>query len=63
MAASFGELLRRYRLAAGLTQAGLAGLAELSEQAVSMLERGSRRRPRPETVRALAPRLTSMRML
>jgi tetratricopeptide (TPR) repeat protein/transcriptional regulator with XRE-family HTH domain len=57
VSASFGELLRRHRLEAGLTQAGLAELAELSEQAVSMLERGSRRRPRLETVRSLSSAL------
>ncbi|WP_344216793.1 ATP-binding protein [Kribbella sancticallisti] len=57
LSASFGELLRRHRLAAGLTQAGLAEAADLSEQAVSMLERGSRRRPRVATVEALAAAL------
>jgi len=36
MPESFGELLRTHRLAAGLTQAGLAEEAGLSEQAVSM---------------------------
>ena len=50
-------LLRRYRAAAGLTQAALAGKAGLSEQAVSMLERGSRRRPRIETLQALGTAL------
>ncbi len=50
-------LLRKYRAAAGLTQAALAGKAGLSEQAVSMLERGSRRRPRIETIQALATAL------
>ena len=53
MSATFGEQLRRYRLAAGLTQAALAELANLSEQGISMLERGTRSRPRPETIDAL----------
>lgn len=53
MAAVFSELLRSHRLAAGHTQAALAELAGLSEQAVSLLERGTRRRPRTETIHAL----------
>lgn len=57
MAVAFGELLRRHRLAATLTQAGLAELAGISEQAVSLLERGSRRRPRAETIHALSAAL------
>ncbi|WP_238158367.1 helix-turn-helix domain-containing protein [Kribbella voronezhensis] len=52
-----GALLRRYRTGAGLTQAALAEKAGLSEQAVSLLERGSRRRPRIETIRALGTAL------
>jgi transcriptional regulator with XRE-family HTH domain/tetratricopeptide (TPR) repeat protein len=54
LSASFGEMLRRHRLAADLTQAGLAEAAGLSEQAVSMLERGTRRRPRADTIHALS---------
>ncbi|GAA0926346.1 hypothetical protein GCM10009554_06520 [Kribbella koreensis] len=46
-------LLREYRVAAGLTQAGLAEKAGLSEQAISLLERGTRRRPRVDTIEAL----------
>ncbi|MDX6258941.1 MAG: hypothetical protein QOH84_629, partial [Kribbellaceae bacterium] len=46
-------LLREYRVAAGLTQAGLAEKAGLSEQAISLLERGTRRRPRIDTIEAL----------
>lgn len=51
--ADFGNLLRRHRRAAKLTQAALAEAAGLSEQAVGMLERGSRRRPHRGTVLAL----------
>jgi transcriptional regulator with XRE-family HTH domain/tetratricopeptide (TPR) repeat protein len=54
---AFGDLLRRHRLAADLTQSGLAELAGLSEQAVSLLERGTRRRPRAETLQALSAAL------
>jgi tetratricopeptide (TPR) repeat protein/transcriptional regulator with XRE-family HTH domain len=57
MAVEFGELLRRHRLDAALTQAALAELAGLSEQAVSLLERGTRRRPRTETIQALSTAL------
>jgi transcriptional regulator with XRE-family HTH domain/tetratricopeptide (TPR) repeat protein len=57
MAVAFGELLRRHRLAAGITQAVLAELAGLSEQAVSLLERGTRRRPRADTIHALSTAL------
>lgn len=57
MAVGFGELLRRHRLAAGLTQVALAELAGISEQAVSLLERGTRRRPRAETIHALGTAL------
>jgi tetratricopeptide (TPR) repeat protein/transcriptional regulator with XRE-family HTH domain len=57
IAETLGALLRRYRIGAGLTQAALADKAGLSEQAVSMLERGSRRRPRIETILALGTAL------
>jgi tetratricopeptide (TPR) repeat protein/transcriptional regulator with XRE-family HTH domain len=57
MAVAFSELLRRHRLDAALTQATLAELAGLSEQAVSLLERGTRRRPRAETIHALSTAL------
>ncbi|ADB34229.1 transcriptional regulator, XRE family [Kribbella flavida DSM 17836] len=56
-AATLGDLLRQFRTAAGLTQGGLAEKAGLSEQAVSLLERGTRRRPRIATVHALAEAL------
>src|SRR3954452_23168477 len=51
---SFGERLRRYREGATLTQEELAERAGLTAMAVSALERGERRRPYPNTVRALA---------
>jgi predicted ATPase len=47
---TFGTLLRRYRLLAGLTQEGLAERAGLSLRGVSDLERGQRRVPYPDTV-------------
>src|SRR5690349_7445993 len=52
--ATFGDLLGRYRRAAGLSQEDLAELAGVSARGVSDLERGLRRRPHPETVRLLA---------
>jgi tetratricopeptide (TPR) repeat protein/transcriptional regulator with XRE-family HTH domain len=54
---SFGGLLRRYRLAAGLTQEELAAQAGLSVRGLSDLERGARRAPRRETVQLLAEAL------
>ena len=42
-AASFGDLLRRDRLTAGLTQEALAERAGLSVRAISDLERSARR--------------------
>jgi tetratricopeptide (TPR) repeat protein/transcriptional regulator with XRE-family HTH domain len=54
---SFGDLLRRYRLAAGLTQEELADQAGLSVRGLSDLERGARRAPRRETVQLLAEAL------
>jgi transcriptional regulator with XRE-family HTH domain len=55
--ARFGELLRSYRVAAGLTQAALAISAGLSTRGISDLERGTRRAPYRETVRRLAESL------
>ena len=52
-AASFAERLRALRLAAGLTQAGLAARAGVSATAVSGYECGPRR-PRPRLLAALA---------
>jgi transcriptional regulator with XRE-family HTH domain len=54
---SFGDLLRRHRLAAGLTQEELAALAGLSVRGLSDLERGTRRAPRRETVQLLSEAL------
>jgi transcriptional regulator with XRE-family HTH domain len=53
----FGTLLRRYRLAAGLTQEELAERARLSVRAITDLERGARRVPRKDTVHLLATAL------
>lgn len=50
----FGVLLRRLRERAGLTQQELAERAGLTPHAVSPLERGTRTRPYPHTVRSLA---------
>src|SRR5215467_2480740 len=54
---TFGALLRRYRLAAGLSQEDLAERAHLSREAISALERGNRRAPRKETIDLLAEAL------
>jgi transcriptional regulator with XRE-family HTH domain len=54
---SFGDLLRRHRRAAGLTQEELAALAGLSVRGLSDLERGTRRAPRRETVQLLSEAL------
>ena len=50
----FGALLRRYRLAAGLSQEALAERARMSSDGVSALERGHRRTPQRETLALLA---------
>jgi predicted ATPase/DNA-binding XRE family transcriptional regulator len=55
--APFGAVLRRQRLAAGLTQEALAERAHLSAKAVSDLERDPSRRPRLTTVALLADAL------
>jgi predicted ATPase/DNA-binding XRE family transcriptional regulator len=54
---SFGAQLKALREAAGFTQEELATIAGLSVHAVSALERGHRRRPQLETVRALSAAL------
>src|SRR5688572_3806403 len=54
---SFGAHLKALREAAGFTQEELASIAGISVQAISALERGERRRPHVETVRALSAAL------
>jgi predicted ATPase/transcriptional regulator with XRE-family HTH domain len=54
---SFGVQLKALREAAGFTQEELATIAGLSVHAVSALERGERRRPHVDTVRALSAAL------
>jgi transcriptional regulator with XRE-family HTH domain len=56
-AGSFGAQLKTLREAAGFTQEELATIAGLSVHAVSALERGHRRRPHLETIRALSAAL------
>src|SRR5215472_9877617 len=56
-AGSFGTRLKALRESAGFTQEELATIAGLSVHAVSALERGERRRPHVETVRALSAAL------
>src|SRR5215217_5368929 len=53
----FGDLLRRHRTAAALSQEALAERAGVSARAISDLERGVHRAPRLETVRMLADAL------
>jgi predicted ATPase/DNA-binding XRE family transcriptional regulator len=54
---SFGSKLKAHREAAGFTQEELAAIAGLSVHAISALERGERRRPHVDTVRALCAAL------
>jgi predicted ATPase/DNA-binding XRE family transcriptional regulator len=54
---SFGAQLKAFREAAGFTQEELATISGLSVYAVSALERGERRRPHLDTVRALSAAL------
>lgn len=51
---TFGTLLRRHRLAAGLSQEALAERARVSVEGISALERGFRRAPQRETLELLA---------
>jgi predicted ATPase/transcriptional regulator with XRE-family HTH domain len=51
---SLGRLLRHYREAAGLTQEALAERAGLTSEAISLLERGGRRRPHADTLQRIA---------
>jgi transcriptional regulator with XRE-family HTH domain len=54
---SFGQLLRRLRRAAGLSQEALADRAGLSSDAVAALERGRRNVPRADTLGRLVAAL------
>jgi predicted ATPase/DNA-binding XRE family transcriptional regulator len=54
---SFGQVLREFRTAAGLTQEELAERAGLSPRGISDLERGARRSPQLATMRRLAEAL------
>ena len=54
---TFGDILRHFRLAAGLTQEDLAERATLSVRGISDLERDINRRPRPYTIDRLAAAL------
>jgi tetratricopeptide (TPR) repeat protein/transcriptional regulator with XRE-family HTH domain len=54
---SFGTLLRRYRLAAGLSQEELAGRSGLSVRGVANMERGRTARPHRHSVQTLADAL------
>src|SRR5579859_815255 len=54
---SFAELLKELRIAAGLTQEGLADKAKLSARLISDLERGVIKSPRRQTVALLADAL------
>jgi predicted ATPase len=54
---TFGDLLRRHRLAAGLSQVELAERAGLSLRGISDLERGRKNRPHRETILLLADAL------
>jgi len=53
----FGDVLRRYRTLAGLTQEALAERAGLSRRGIADLERGARNFPYPDTARRLAEAL------
>lgn len=54
----FGALLRRHRLAAGLSQQNLAERAQMSVYGISALERGYRKTPQFATIARLATALT-----
>jgi transcriptional regulator with XRE-family HTH domain len=53
----FGTLVRQYRQAAALSQEALAERAGLSTDAISVIERGKRGPPRPDTVALLVQAL------
>jgi transcriptional regulator with XRE-family HTH domain len=58
VSSEFGKVLRRHRLAAGLSQEALAERARMSSFAISALERGYRRRPQRKTLALLVDALT-----
>ena len=55
---SFGALLKRYRLSAGLSQEALAARASLSARTISDLERGIHGTPRTDTLELLTSALS-----
>jgi predicted ATPase/DNA-binding XRE family transcriptional regulator len=57
MAESFGELLRRFRIAASLTQEALARRCKISPATIAAIERGRRKAPRLSTVKVIAEAL------
>jgi predicted ATPase/transcriptional regulator with XRE-family HTH domain len=57
MADSFGELLRRFRVAASLTQEALADRCRISPATIAAIEQGRRKAPRLSTVRLIAEAL------
>src|SRR5215471_6634439 len=54
---SFGQLVRRYRLAAGYSQERLAALSRLGVHTIADLERGASLFPHAHTVESLADAL------
>lgn len=54
---TLGDLLKRYRMAAGLTQDELAERAQLSARTIGNIERGTLHRPRRDSLRLLAAAL------
>ena len=57
VSSDFGNLLRRHRLAAGLSQEALAERARMSTNGIGALERGHRRTPQRETLALLVSAL------
>ncbi|HET7017373.1 MAG TPA: helix-turn-helix domain-containing protein, partial [Streptosporangiaceae bacterium] len=57
MANAFGELLRRFRVAASLTQEALAEQCRISPATIAAIEQGRRNAPRLSTVRLIAEAL------
>jgi transcriptional regulator with XRE-family HTH domain len=54
---TIGERIRAERLRLGLTQLDLAKVAGVTKAAISALERGTSKNPRPETLVSIAARL------